>query len=127
MIAAFVGLFMKILHMEESNGQGPKKNIAQHPRICARHWLLRLQLAIVFIQQCLSKFPETADDSAIFDLSYLMGWIVVYSVPGAGIGLLGTAFISLKALSHITMISEVSDMLTRFSGIDICWIRPGVV
>ena len=51
----------------------------------------------------------------------------MYSELGAGIGLLGTAFISLKAISHITMISEVSDVLTRFSGIDICWIRPGVI
>ena len=33
------------------------------PEFCLSHWLLRVPLAIVFIQQGLSKFPVTADDA----------------------------------------------------------------
>ena len=97
------------------------------PEFCASHWLLRLPLAVVFIQQGLSKFPVTADDAATFDLPYLVWWFVAYGELGAGIGLLVAAFISVKALSHVPMVSEVSDMLTRFSGITMCSITTGVI
>ena len=97
------------------------------PEFCASHWLLRVPLAVVFIQQGLSKFPVTADDAASFELPYLVWWFVAYGELGAGIGLLVAAFMSLKAISHLPMISEVSDMLTRFSGITICSIMTGVI
>ena len=97
------------------------------PEFCASHWLLRIPLAVVFIQQGLSKFPVTADDAASFELPYLVWWFVAYGELGAGIGLLVAALISLIAISHVPMISEVSDMLTRFSGITICSIMTGVI
>jgi putative oxidoreductase len=52
---------------------------------------------------------------------------VVYGELGSGLGLLAAAFLSLKALSHMPMCSEISDMLTRFSGITICSIMTGVI
>tara|TARA_B100000497_G_scaffold87265_1_gene97309 strand:+ start:283 stop:717 length:435 start_codon:yes stop_codon:yes gene_type:complete len=100
---------------------------AKIPEFCASHWLLRIPLAVVFIQQGLSKFPVTADDAASFELPYLVWWFVAYGELGAGIGLLVAAFMSLKAISHLSMISEVSDVLTRFSGITICSIMTGVI
>ena len=100
---------------------------AKIPEFCASHWLLRIPLAVVFIQQGLSKFPVTAEDAATFELPYLVWWFVAYGELGAGIGLLVAASISLKALLHVPMISEVSDILTRFSGITICSIMTGVI
>ena len=97
------------------------------PEFCASHWLLRIPLAVVFIQQGLSKLPITVDDVAAFDLPYFVWWFVVYGELGSGLGLLVAAFLSLKALSHMPMFSEISDMLTRFSGITICSIMTGVI
>ena len=34
---------------------------------------------------------------------------------------------SLKAITHLPMIAEASDMLTRFSGITMCSIMTGVI
>ena len=93
---------------------------AKIPEFCASHWLLRIPLAVVFIQQGLSKFPVTADDAASFELPYLVWWFVAYGELGAGIGLLDATLMSLKAISNLAIISEVSDMLTRFCGITIC-------
>ena len=92
-----------------------KRIASKIPEFCASHWLLRLPLAIVFIQQGLSKFPVTADDAASFELPYLVWWFVAYGELGAGVGLIAAALISFKAISHLPVISEVSDMLTRFS------------
>jgi len=104
-----------------------KRITSKIPEFCASHWLLRLPLAVVFIQQGLSKFPVTADDAASYELPYLVWWFVAYGELGAGVGLIAAALISLKAISHLPMISEVSDMLTRFSGITICSITTGVI
>ena len=57
----------------------------------------------------------------------MVWWFVAYGELGAGVGLIAAALISLKAISHLPMISEVSDMLTRFSGITICSITTGVI
>ena len=97
------------------------------PEFCASHWLLRIPLAVVFIQQGLSKFPVTAEDAATFELPYLVWWFVTYGELGAGVGLLAAALMSLEAITNLPMISEVSDMLTRFSGITICSIMTGVI
>jgi len=96
------------------------------PEFCASHWLLRIPLAVVFTQQGLSKFLVTAEDAATFELPYLVWWFVAYGELGAGVGLLAAALMSLKAITHLPMISEVSDMLTRFCGITICSIMTGV-
>ena len=104
-----------------------KRITSKIPEFCPSHWLLRLPLAVVFIQQGLSKFPVTADDAASYELPYLVWWFVAYGELGAGVGLIAAALISLKTISHLPMISEVSDMLTRFSGITICSITTGVI
>jgi putative oxidoreductase len=97
------------------------------PEFCASHWLLRIPLAVVFIQQGLSKFPVTQDDAVAYELPYLVWWFVAYGELGAGVGLLAAAFMSLKAISHLPLITECSDMLSRFSGITMCSITTGVI
>ena len=97
------------------------------PEFCASHWLLRIPLAVVFIQQGLSKFPVTQDDAVAYELPYLVWWFVAYGELGAGVGLLTAAFMSLKAISHLPFITECSDMLSRFSGITMCSITTGVI
>ena len=97
------------------------------PEFCASHWLLRIPLAVVFIQQGLSKFPVTQDDAVAYELQFLVWWFVAYGELGAGVGLLAAAFMSLKAISHLPFITELSDMLSRFSGITMCTITTGVI
>ena len=92
-----------------------KRISSKIPEFCASHWLLRIPLAVVFIQMGLSKFPITADDAASYELPYLVWWFVAYGELGAGVGLLAAALMSLKAITHLPMVSEVSDLLTRFS------------
>jgi putative oxidoreductase len=104
-----------------------KKITTNIPEFCASHWLLRIPLAVVFIQQGLSKFPVTQDDAVAYELPYLVWWFVAYGELGAGVGLLAAAFMSLKAISHLPFVTECSDMLSRFSGITMCSITTGVI
>ena len=92
------------------------------PEFCMSHWLLRVPLAIVFIQQGLSKMPVDIETAESFGLSYLVWWFVAYGELGAGIGLLIGAVVGLKRISP-----ELGDMLTRFSGITICSTMTGVI
>jgi putative oxidoreductase len=102
-----------------------KKYIDKIPEFCLSHWLLRIPLSVVFIQQGLSKFPITADDASAFDLPYIVWWFAAYGELGAGIGLLvgGLAAFTYLHLDH----PWVEDVITRFSGIVICCIMTGVI
>ena len=75
------------------------------PEFCLSHWLLRLPLAIVFIQQGLSKFPVTIDDAEAFDLPYIVWWVVAYGETGAGIGLLVGGFFAAKLYQFLSFLN----------------------
>ena len=91
------------------------------PEFCLSHWLLRIPLAIVFLQQGISKLPVTVEGAESFDLPFIVWWFAAYGEIGAGIGLLlGGAVI-------ITRLKELQDIITRFSGITICSIMTGVI
>ena len=91
------------------------------PEFCMSHWLLRIPLAIVFLQQGLSKLPFSIEDAEAFELPALVWWFVIYGEIGAGLGLLvGGAVIWQK-------LKELQDLITRFSGITICSIMTGVI
>ena len=100
------------------------KLVDRIPEFCLSHWLLRVPLAIVFIQQGLSKFPVSIEDAESFNLPYLVWWIVSYGELGAGIGLLVGGILTKPWLPILERcyIPDIGDMLTRFSGITMCCI-----
>ena len=87
------------------------------PEFCLGHWLLRVPLAIVFIQQGASKLPVTLEDASSFDLPYIVWWFAAYGELGSGIGLLFGGL----------LVNWIFDTLTRFSGIVMCCIMTGVI
>ena len=91
------------------------------PEFCLSHWLLRIPLAVVFIQQGLAKIPVTVDDAQSFELPYIVWWFAAYGELGAGIGLL------VGGLFLYSWWSWVGDLLTRFSGFVIGCIMTGVI
>ena len=91
------------------------------PEFCLSHWLLRIPLAIIFIQQGLSKFPVTLDGAESYDLPYIVWRFAAYGELGAGIGLI------LGGLAGFTVLSWLEDIITRFSGLVICCIMTGVI
>lgn len=97
-----------------------KKIVNKIPDFCMSHWLLRIPLAIVFIQQGFDKIPVDVETAEAYELPYLVWWFVAYGELGAGIGLLvgGALYKYLK---------EFGDLITRFSGITICSIMTGVI
>ena len=98
-----------------------KKIVHKIPEFCMSHWLFRIPLAIVFLQQGLSKLPFSIEDAEAFELPALVWWFVIYGEIGAGLGLLvGGAVIWRK-------FKEINDIITRFSGITICSIMTGVI
>jgi len=99
------------------------------PEFCLSHWLLRIPLAIVFLQQGLSKWPFSVEDAAAFDLPPVVWLFVVLGEIGAGAGLLlgGVMTKPWFVILDKCYIPELGDMLTRFSGITICSIMTGVI
>ncbi len=85
-------------------------------------WLLRVPMAVVFLQQGISKIPVSLEDASVFDLPLLVWWFVAFGELGAGIGLIfgGLAF----PLHHW---GSVSDLVTRFSGFTIGCVMTGVI
>ena len=100
------------------------------PDFCLSHWLLRIQLAIVFLQQGISKLPFSLDDADSWELPYLVWWFVVYGEIGAGIGLIFSGIMVSKIAGDYIWdfwIQNLGDLLTRFSGIVMCCIVTGVI
>ena len=99
------------------------------PEFCLSHWLLRIPLAIIFLQQGLSKLPVSIEDAESFGLPYLVWWVVSYGELGAGAGLLVGGILTKPWFPVLDKcyIPEVGDILTRFSGITICCIMTGVI
>ena len=91
------------------------------PEFYLSHWLLRIPLVIVFIQQGLSKLPVTLEDAQSIDLPYIVWWFAAYGELGAGIGLL------VGGLMMYSWWSWMGDLLTRFSGFVIGCIMTGVI
>ena len=99
------------------------------PEFCLSHWLFRIPIAIIFIQQGLDKLPVDAETAADFGLPVLVWWFVAYGELGGGIGLLvgGSLTKPWFPILDRCYIPDIGDMLTRFSGITICCIMTGVI
>jgi putative oxidoreductase len=91
------------------------------PEFCLTHWLLRIPLIVVFLQQGMNKWPIDINDSPV-ELTLLVWSVVVLGELGAGVGLLVGGIIALQKYFN-----ELGDMITRFSGITIASIMTGVI
>ena len=83
-------------------------------------WLLRIPLAIVFLQQGLSKLPIRIEDAESFELPMLVWVFVVLGEIGAGLGLIVGGLIQ-------KLWTTIADMITRFSGFVVGSIMTGVI
>ena len=97
------------------------KNI---PEFCQSHWLLRIPLAVIFIQQGLMKLPLDIAEAESYGLSYLTWWVVAYGELGAGLGLIVGGLLNIKLLEKLQILG---DLITRFSGFTIGCITTGVI
>ena len=98
-----------------------KNIVSRIPEFCMSHWLLRIPLAIVFLQQGLSKWPIDIESAQSFELPLLVWTFVVLGEIGGGVGLLVGGLFPKK------FFTELGDLITRFSGITICSIMTGVI
>lgn len=99
-----------------------KEIVDRLPDFQMSHWLLRIPLAIVFIQQGLSKMPVDAITADAYGLPYLVWWFVAWGELGAGIGLIVGGILSLKMFWP-----WVGELVSRFSGFVIGCIMTGVI
>lgn len=95
--------------------------VSRIPEFCMTHWLLRIPLVVVFLQQGLDKWPIDVSDSPV-ELTLLVWTFVVLGELGAGAGLLVGGLII-----HQKYFKEMGDLITRFSGITIASILTGVI
>ncbi len=86
-------------------------------------WLLRIPLAIIFIQQGVSKIPVTLEDAQSFDLPLVVWFFVAWGELGAGLGLLAGGLVIIWQKFW----PWVGDTITRFSGFTIGCIMTGVI
>ena len=88
-------------------------------------FLLRIPLAVMFLQQGLSKFPVNEVTAEAFGLPFIVWWFVAYGEVGSAIGLIvGGVF---GILFTKGLLGELADLLTRFSGITMTCVVTGVI
>lgn len=97
------------------------------PDFSLSHVLLRIPLALIFIQQGLSKMPFDITGGAAFGIPALVWFVVVFGEIAAGVGLLVAALATLPQIRDNHIIAVLGDMLTRFCGITMCCITTGVI
>ena len=99
------------------------RNITAHiPEFCMSHWLIRIPLIVVFLQQGFAKWPIDAETASAFELTLLVWTFVVLGEIGAGFGLIVGGLID-----YVKRLKEFGDLITRFSGIVITGIMTGVI
>lgn len=89
-------------------------------RLLSIDWLLRVPLAIVFLQQGLSKLPISAEEASGYELPMLVWTFVVLGEIGAGVGLIVGGLVQ-------KLWTTLADMITKFSGFVIGCIMTGVI
>ena len=88
-------------------------------------FLLRIPLSVMFLQQGLSKFPINQETADAVELPYIVWWFAAFGEVGSALGLIiGGVFgiIFTKGL-----ISNLADLVTRFSGITMTCVITGVI
>lgn len=97
------------------------------PDLSLSHLLLRIPLALIFIQQGLAKMPFDPAGGEAFGIGALVWFVVVFGEIAAGVGLLVAALATLPRARDNHVIAVMGDMLTRFCGITMCCIATGVI
>ena len=92
------------------------------PEFCTSHWLLRIPLALLFMQMGMMKLPIDPAEAESYGLSVLVWWFVALGELGSGIGLIAGGLFNTKKFA-----SWIGDTLTRFSGFTIGCITTGVI
>ena len=87
------------------------------------HWLIRIPLVVVFIQQGLDKLPIDAATAEAFGLTLVVWAFVTLGELGAGLGLVVGGLLSYTK----NWLKEAGDLITRFSGIVMTGIMTGVI
>ena len=111
---------MVSMQRKELNGKWLFRLGDKMKRLLNVDWLLRIPLAIVFLQQGLSKLPISLEDAQGYELPMLVWVFVILGELGAGIGLIVGGLIQ-------KLWSTIADMVTRFSGFVIGCIATGVI
>ena len=88
-------------------------------------FLLRIPLSVMFFQQGYSKFPVTEANAEVFGLPYIVWWFVAYGELGSAVGLIVGGIFGIIFTNGI--ISNLADLLTRFSGITMTCVVTGVI
>jgi putative oxidoreductase len=99
-----------------------KSIVNKIPEFCMTHWLIRIPLIVVFLQQGLAKWPIDAETAASFELTLLVWTFVVLGEIGGALGLVVGGL-----LDYVKRFKEFGDLITRFSGIVITGIMTGVI
>ena len=99
-----------------------KSIVNKIPEFCMTHWLIRIPLIVVFLQQGLAKWPIDAETAASFELTLLVWTFVVLGEIGGAVGLVVGGL-----LDYVKRFKEFGDLITRFSGIVITGIMTGVI
>ena len=94
------------------------------------HWLLRIPLIIIFIQQGLMKIPVDIEEwphPMVYRI--LSGGSLAYGELLGGIGLIVGGLLNKPYLPILDRcyIPDIGDIITRFSGITLCCIMTGVI
>ena len=92
------------------------------PEFCMSHWLIRIPMVIVFLQQGMDKWPINAETAASYELTLLVWTFVVLGEIGGGLGLVVGGL-----LGYANRVKELGDLITRFSGITLASIMTGVI
>ena len=88
-------------------------------------FLLRVPISVLFLQQGLDKIPMDSETASSFGLPFLVWFFVVFGEIGAGLGLLVGGLAGLVFTTGT--LSNISDILTRFSGITMTCIMTGII
>lgn len=88
-------------------------------------FLLRIPLSVMFFQQGVSKFPVTEATAEAIGLPFIVWWFVAYGEVGSAIGLISGGVIGIVFTKGV--LSELADLLTRFSGITMTCVITGVI
>lgn len=99
-----------------------KSIVNKIPEFCMSHWLIRIPLIVVFLQQGLAKWPIDPMTAEGFGLTLLVWTFVVLGEIGAGVGLAVGGL-----MDYFKRLKEFGDLITRFSGITIASIMTGVI